>query len=112
MPHYYFLGKIPRKRHVVFKKQDENLYAEQLISTEGFSSIYSLTYHCSPPTNVFKVDEAYSVVPDIVLNKNMQHRSFQGFKVDSEEDYLKSRKPLLVNEDIYKIGRASCRERV
>ncbi|NOZ45609.1 MAG: homogentisate 1,2-dioxygenase [Chlorobi bacterium] len=101
MPHYHSSGKIPRKRHVVFNKPDGNLYAEQLISTEGFSSVYSLTYHCYPPTNVLKIDKAYSVVPEIVLNKNMQHRSFQGFKVNSEEDYVKSRKPLLINEDVY-----------
>jgi homogentisate 1,2-dioxygenase len=33
----------------------------------------------------------------------MQHRSFQGFKVEPEEDYLNSRVPVLVNDDCYVI---------
>ena len=42
MPHYFSLGKIPHKRHLVFRKPDGELYAEQMVSTEGFSETYSL----------------------------------------------------------------------
>ncbi|MCO5280829.1 MAG: hypothetical protein M9931_07235 [Chitinophagales bacterium] len=44
MPHYIQRGEIPRKRHTQFRKPDGGLYAEQLVSTEGFSDIYSLVY--------------------------------------------------------------------
>ena len=101
MPHYYKLGQIPSKRHVQFKKADGSLFAEQLVSTEGFSDLYSLVYHCHPPTLVTDIEEAYSVAPDIGLKKNMQHRSFLGFDIKPEDDYLKSRVPVLVNNDVH-----------
>ena len=99
MSHYYTLGQIPRKRHVVFRKPGGGLYAEQLVSTEGFSDTYSLVYHCHPPTMVLKIDEAYSVAPSIADPKNMQHRLFRGFDIAPADDYLESRIPVLVNND-------------
>jgi homogentisate 1,2-dioxygenase len=101
MPHYYKLGQVPPKRHIQFHKPDGSLYAEQLVSTEGFSADYSLVYHCSPPTRVIKIDDPFSVAPEVIIEKNMQHRSFQGFSIQPENDYLSSRKPVLVNNDCY-----------
>jgi homogentisate 1,2-dioxygenase len=101
MPHYHKLGKIPSKRHVQFRKPDGNLYAEQLVSTEGFSDLYSLVYHCYPPTNVLEIEDGYSVAPIVAIDKNLQHRSFRGFDVKQVDDYLKSRLPVLVNNDLY-----------
>jgi homogentisate 1,2-dioxygenase len=100
MPHYHKLGKLPPKRHIVFRKPDGGLYAEQVVSTEGFSDLYSITYHLYPPTRVLKIDEPFSVAPEIVQEKNMQNRSFKGFDIKPETDYLKSRKPVLVNDDV------------
>lgn len=101
MPHYFSLGKIPHKRHTQFRKPDGNLYAEQLVSTEGFSDIYSLVYHCHPPTRVLKIEKDYSVAPEIAVEQNMQHRSFFGLQVKHQDDYLESRVPVLVNKDVY-----------
>ncbi len=101
MPHYHKLGQVPPKRHIQFRKPDGGLYAEQLVSTEGFSDLYSLVYHNYPPTMVSKIDEPYSVAPEIALEKNMQNRSFQGFSIKPEDDYLESRKAVLVNGDVY-----------
>ena len=99
MPHYHKSGKIPNKRHVVFRKPDGDLYAEQVVSTEGFSDLYSIVYHLYPPTQVTKIDEPFSVEPEIAFEENMKNRSFKGFDINSEDDYLKSRKPILVNSD-------------
>ncbi len=101
MPHYFSLGKIPRKRHIVFRKPDGGLYAEQLVSTEGFSETYSLTYHCHPPTRVMEVGKPYPVAPEIAYDHNMQHRSFRGMELLPKDDYLESRVPVLVNNDVY-----------
>jgi homogentisate 1,2-dioxygenase len=101
MPHYHSLGKIPSKRHIQFRKPDGGLYSEQLISTEGFSAEYSLVYHNHPPTAVLKIDEPVQVAPEIAIDKNMQHRSFQGFKVRPADNYISSRIPVLVNSDVY-----------
>jgi homogentisate 1,2-dioxygenase len=101
MPHYHSLGKIPHKRHVQFKKPDGSLYAEQLVSTEGFSDIYSLVYHSWEPTRVLSIDEPFSVAPKIAMEHNMQNRSLLGFNVAPADDYLESRKYMLVNDDVY-----------
>jgi homogentisate 1,2-dioxygenase len=101
MPHYHKLGKVPDKRHTQFRKPDGELYAEQLVSTEGFSDLYSLVYHCYPPTLVSAIDEPYSTEPKIAIKKNLQHRSFLGFNVAPQDDYLKSRVPVLVNNDLH-----------
>jgi len=101
MPHYLSLGKIPPKRHIQFRKPDGGLFAEQLVSTEGFSDNYSLVYHSNPPTRVLKIDEPFNVAPKVAIEHNMQNRSFLGFDVQPEKDFLKSRKYMLVNNDVY-----------
>lgn len=101
MPHYHTLGQIPHKRHTQFRRPDGKLYSEQLFSTEGFSSNYSLLYHCHPPTEIVKVDEPYHVAPQVAEEKMLKHRSFQGFSIQPESDYLKSRKAILVNSDCH-----------
>lgn len=101
MPIYHKLGQIPHKRHVVFRKPDGKLYAEELVSTEGFSNVYSLIYHCHPPTIVKELGEPYSVEPKIAREKHLKSTSLKGFQIKPEDDYLKSRKPVLVNSDLH-----------
>ena len=101
MPHYHTLGKIPHKRHTQFRKPDGSLYAEQLFSTEGFSNDHSLLYHNYPPTQIIKTDTPHNVQPVIAEEKMLQHRSFEGFNIKPEKDFLHSRKPVLVNSDCH-----------
>jgi homogentisate 1,2-dioxygenase len=101
MPHYFRLGTIPHKRHTQFRKPDGSLYSEQLFSTEGFSSDYALLYHEHPPTMIIKTEETYDVAPRIAEEKMLKHRSFEGFKIDAEKDFLQSRKAVLVNNDCH-----------
>ena len=101
MPYYHRLGTIPHKRHTQFRKQDGGLYAEQLFSTEGFSNDYSLLYHFHPPTGIIRTDDPYDVQPRIAEEKMLKHRSFDGFKIQPQADYLQSRKPVLVNNDVH-----------
>jgi homogentisate 1,2-dioxygenase len=100
MAFYYKLGQIPRKRHTQFRKSDGTLYAEELISTEGFNSMYSLVYHSHPPTLVKDIGEPINVEPKVAQSKNMRNRSFITFKTPPTNDYLKSRVALLLNTDI------------
>lgn len=109
MPVYHKLGQIPAKRHTVFRKPDGKLYAEELVSTEGFSSLYSLVYHCHPPTIVKHLGDPYSVEPTIAREKHLKHTSLIGFKIKPEDDYLQSRKPVLVNSDLHIVLAAPCK---
>jgi len=101
MPHYQQRGKIPSKRHTQFRKPDGSLYPEELVSTEGFSNIYSIIYHQYEPTRVLSIDKPYSVAPEVAVEKNMQHRAFKGFNVKPVNDYLESRKVVLFNNDVH-----------
>jgi homogentisate 1,2-dioxygenase len=101
MPHYYKLGEIPHKRHTQFRKPDGSLYAEQLFSTEGFSSDSSLLYHTYPPTVIIRTEEPYDVMPHVAEEKMLKHRSFEGFNIKVEKDFIQSRKPVLVNNDCH-----------
>ncbi|CAN5809064.1 homogentisate 1,2-dioxygenase [soil metagenome] len=101
MSHYYSLGSIPHKRHTQFRKPDGALYSEQLFSTEGFSSDYSLLYHHHPPTLIIKTDAPYDVSPKIAEERMLQHRCFEGFSLQPATDYLISRMPVLVNNDVH-----------
>ena len=101
MPHYHSSGILPHKRHTQFRKPDGSLYSEQLFSTEGFTNDSSLLYHNFPPTQIIKTDKPVSAQPIIAEEKMLQHRSFEGFKVKPEKDFLHSRKPVLVNNDCH-----------
>lgn len=101
MAHYHKAGNIPHKRHTQFRKPDGGLYAEQLFSTEGFSNDYSILYHTHAPTLIVKCDEPINATPEVAEEKMLKHRSFEGFKVKPEVDYLQSRKPILVNSDCH-----------
>jgi homogentisate 1,2-dioxygenase len=99
MAHYFTLGQIPHKRHTQFRKPDGGLYSEQLFSTEGFSNNYSLLYHVHPPTNIIKTEDPKDVAPKKASDNILKHRSFQGFDIKPEKDFLKSRVPVLFNDD-------------
>ena len=106
MPIYRQVGHVPHKRHTVFRKENGELYHEELFGTEGFSGISSLVYHLYPPTLVKEFGEPYSVRPEIAVEENLRARSFLGLEVAAEDDYIKSRKVLFVNDDLH-IGLAS-----
>lgn len=106
MPRYHSMGKVPHKRHTVFRNNNGGLYQEELFGTAGFAGMSSLLYHIHPPTLVEEFAEPYSVRPQIALEDNMRALSFKGFNVQPEEDYIKSRKTLFVNSDLH-IGLAA-----
>jgi len=101
MPQYHKQGSIPRKRHTQFRNEEGNLYAEELVSTHGFSNIYSLIYHCHPPTMVKSLGEPFSREPKVVAQKFLKHQSFLGFNIQPEDDYIESKKAVLVNNDLH-----------
>jgi len=101
MPFYHKLGSFPSKRHTVFRQEDGSLYHEQLFGTIGFDGMSTLMYHINPPTIVKEILGQKNIAPEIAHEKNMQMRSFQGFNVIPVNDFLDSRKPILVNNDVY-----------
>jgi homogentisate 1,2-dioxygenase len=101
MPFYHQLGKIPHKRHTVFRQDNGELYHEQLFGTAGFDGMSSLLYHIQPPTVVKEILGQKDIAPEIAVEKNMLMRSFRGYDLQPNEDYIESRVPVLVNSDVY-----------
>jgi homogentisate 1,2-dioxygenase len=101
MPFYHKLGTIPPKRHTVMKKPGEGIYYEQLFGTVGFDGMSSLLYHIHRPTMVKDLLESIDMTPKIAVEKNMKSRRLIGFDVAPQDDFLESRKALLVNSDVY-----------
>ena len=99
MPKYHTLGKIPSKRHTVFKDSNNNFYYEELFGTIGFEGMSSLMYHTQRPTQVKEIINSYDVSPKIAVSKNMKSLKLDGFKVTPKSDYLESRSCILINED-------------
>ncbi|MBK9793219.1 MAG: homogentisate 1,2-dioxygenase [Sphingobacteriales bacterium] len=109
MPIYHKLGKFPQKRHTVFQSENGSHYYEQLFGTEGFNSHSSLLYHVHRPTQVKEILSSRDVAPKIAVDKNIKSLLLEGFKVAPEDDFLDSRKALLVNKDC-SIGLAAPRK--
>lgn len=109
MPIYHSLGEFPQKRHVQFRKSDGTLYYEQLFGTIGFDGMSSLLYHVHRPTQVKEILSKVDVSPKVSEEKTIRSRKLIGFNAPAEDDFLDSRKPLLVNSDIL-IGVAAPRK--
>jgi homogentisate 1,2-dioxygenase len=100
MPIYHKLGKIPQKRHTIFEKPNGGYYYEQLFGTEGFVGMASLLYHTYRPTMVKEILDTYSVAPEIAVEKNITPRKMLGFNITPKDDFLESRTPLMLNNDV------------
>ncbi len=100
MPFYHKLGNVPHKRHTVFKSPEGNFYYEELFGTIGFDGMSCLMYHLHRPTQIKEIVKSYSVAPEIAVEKNMKPLSLKGFSVKPEDDYLASRKAILVNRNV------------
>ncbi len=109
MPLYHKLGDFPQKRHTQFEKPKGGLYYEQLFGTEGFHGNSSLLYHVHRPTQVKEISKSYSVEPKIAIGKNIKSLLLKGFELKPEDDFLDSRKAMLVNRDCI-IGLAAPRK--
>lgn len=98
MPFYQKRGIIPDKRHIQFKDEDGNLYWEELVSREGFSSIYSNVYHKNPPTVVNKVGNFNHYILE-AWTETHRHHHLTTHGLDSKGDAISARVPLFFNGD-------------
>jgi homogentisate 1,2-dioxygenase len=101
MTYYHRLGKLPAKRHTQFRQPDGSLYAEELVSSKGFSGIYSNLYHIYPPTRVKKILEPTPWDSPMDKNFPLQQIHLNTSKLSNTgKDFLDARKMLLRNNDV------------
>jgi homogentisate 1,2-dioxygenase len=109
MPSYVREGSVPHKRHIQFRRPDGGLYAEELFSTKGFESVYSLLYHVHPPTATLDV-RPWERPPTLFMpNDPLRNRHLKTASLDLKGDPISSRTPLLGNDDVV-IAVAQARE--
>jgi homogentisate 1,2-dioxygenase len=101
MPSYVRSGEVPHKRHIQFRRPDGGLYAEELFSTKGFESVYSLLYHLRPPTATLDIRPWARPVARFTANEPLRNRHLRTQAVHSDaRDALESRIPMLGNGDM------------
>jgi homogentisate 1,2-dioxygenase len=100
MSFYYRLGQLPPKRHIQFRQPDGSLYKEELVSSHGFSGIYSTLYHKHMPTRIIRVDEpipfAIEEAPEYKLSPAHLKTSMAN---ERKGDAFTGRIPLMFNSD-------------
>ncbi|MDQ2872397.1 MAG: homogentisate 1,2-dioxygenase, partial [Candidatus Eremiobacteraeota bacterium] len=100
MPFYVHAGELPPKRHIQFRRPDGGLYAEELFSTKGFDSVYSLLYHLRPPTATLDVHEWKRPAIDLLSNDPLRNRHLKTRELHVTGDAIDARVPMLGNDDV------------
>lgn len=97
---YQRLGDIPPKRHTQFRQPDGSLYNEEVVSSEGFSGIYSTLYHVHPPTRIKAILDPIPYDVQRIGNYSLRQTHLNTSNIaHTGTDYLTSRKVLLTNND-------------
>lgn len=97
---YYKLGQIPPKRHTQFRQEDGSLYAEELVSSYGFSGIYSNMYHKYTPTQILEVKGKKPMQVEAAPKELEPAHLRAGSLEQTSTDWLEARVPLLFNQDV------------
>ncbi|WNS77317.1 homogentisate 1,2-dioxygenase [Bacillus sp. DTU_2020_1000418_1_SI_GHA_SEK_038] len=97
---YRQMGKIPHKRHTMFKKEDGSLFREQVMGTKGFSGTQSILYHHYMPTEVVRSELIGKYLPEYEDQAPLKHRHLMTDKLQKKGDALQAREYLLGNDDL------------
>jgi homogentisate 1,2-dioxygenase len=100
MPYYRRVGDIPPKRHTQFRAPDGQLYAEELMGSEGFSSSSSLLYHRRPPTALVAAEAVPEKDPGLGPNEPLLPRHLRTGALAAGGDLVADRTLLLANATV------------
>jgi homogentisate 1,2-dioxygenase len=100
MPYYRRVGDVPPKRHTQFRAPEGQLYAEELMGQEGFSSASSLLYHRHPPTALLGAESVVETEPKLVPNQPLLPHHLHTGRLPGGGDLVVGRTVLLGNDDV------------
>jgi homogentisate 1,2-dioxygenase len=100
MPIYHQLGRVPRKRHVAFRKEGGGIHYEELVGNKGFTGPSSLLYHLRLPTAVKGVREVRAFAWVTEPERLVRHRHFRTSGLTAGPSPVLDRVPLLFNADV------------
>ena len=100
MPIYHSLGRLPRKRHIVFRQDSGALYTEELIGNKGFVGPSSLLYHIQQPTQIRAARTLRAIEWHEEPEREFRHRHFRTARLAASASLTADRIPLLFNDDV------------
>ncbi len=100
MPIYHSLGRLPRKRHIVFRQDSGALYTEELIGNKGFVGPSSLLYHIQQPTQIRAARTLRAIEWHEEPEREFRHRHFRTARLAASASLTADRIPLLFNYDV------------
>ncbi|SFC89449.1 homogentisate 1,2-dioxygenase [Flexibacter flexilis DSM 6793] len=101
MCYYYKLGQVPHKRHIQFRQPDGSLYQEELVSSLGFSGIYSNLYHVYAPTKIKRIEKPVAWTTTPIKDFPLQPIHLKTcLAKETGSDFLQARLPMLMNNDV------------
>src|SRR3982751_5042813 len=100
MPFYRSVGSVPPKRHTQHRDPEGNLYREELMGEEGFSSDSSLLYHRGVPSAIV-ASEVWEL-PDQTRTPNhpLKPRHLKLHELATDKDPVTGRRLVLGNNDV------------
>ncbi|MCF7809032.1 MAG: homogentisate 1,2-dioxygenase [Candidatus Marinimicrobia bacterium] len=98
MPFYHKLGELPPVKHTTFYKPDgTSLYREELVSSKGFSGIYSTVYHHELPNSMkaykdlkLASAELWTEAPTLYMHSDTDKHKESGNFVTARRTYLEN----------------------
>jgi homogentisate 1,2-dioxygenase len=100
MPGYLQRGKVPRKRHIAFRRENGGIYYEELIGNQGFRGPSTLMYRIHRPTEVSKFELVRELKWDVQSDPTLHPYHFRLGRLGAKGDPVLDRVPVLMNHDV------------
>ncbi len=100
MTYYQQLGRVPAKRHTIFRSPAGALYHEELMGAESFQGAASLLYHLHPPTVMREIGALTPVPWEAGRQEVFRPRHLRTAALPAGGDPVTGRRPLLYNADV------------
>lgn len=105
MAYYRQVGEVPKTRHTTFRDSEGNLYSEELMGEEGFSSDSSLLYHKHIPSSIvgarpWELPDQTLTPNDPLLPRHLKLHDLFTEEQAAETDPVRGRRLVLGNGDV------------
>jgi len=101
MPFYQQRGRIPRKRHTAFRREDgKSIYYEELIGNEGFRGPSSLLYRLHRPTRLESAERVLDLSWESAAEGTLRPHHFRLGRLPAAGDPVRGRVPVGFNHDV------------
>ncbi|HET9234193.1 MAG TPA: homogentisate 1,2-dioxygenase [Candidatus Eisenbacteria bacterium] len=100
MPPYLQRGKVPRKRHIAFRRENGGIYYEELIGNQGFRGPSTLMYRLNRPTEVSKIELVRELKWEMKTDPTLRPYHFRLGRLGAKGDAVLDRVPVVMNHDV------------